>query len=52
MEKAMKSKEQLDNEIKDDELPLEVRSKSLTEILSMLYVTIIMLALLLQILFG
>lgn len=38
--------------IGDDELPHEVRSNSLTEILSILYVTIILIALMLQILFG
>lgn len=52
MKSAMMDPEKTDDEANDEELAFEVRSKSLTEVLSLLYVTIIMIALLLQILFG
>ncbi len=39
-------------DLKEDELPHEVRTNILTEIISLLYVTIILIALFLQILFG
>ncbi len=41
-----------DEKIMEDELPHEQRSNILTEIISLLYVTIILVALFLQVLFG